>query len=66
MSYRVDFQKDGRDIGTLYWNGSLEEIRRLATHIAIKVDADAFRVSDFTEAEVGSEKRPFQDQQSDC
>jgi len=65
MSYRVDFQKDGRDIGTLYWKGSLEETRRLATHVATKVDADAFRISDFTDAEVGSEKRPFQDQRSD-
>ena len=66
MSYRVDFQKDGRDVGTLYWNASLEETRRLATHIAIKVDADAFRISDFTGAEVSSEKRPFEDQRSDC
>lgn len=66
MSYRVDFQKDGRDIGTLYWNGSLEEIRRLATHIAIKVNADDFRISDLSDAEVDSEKRPFQDQRSDC
>jgi hypothetical protein len=66
MSYRVDFQKDGRDIGTLYWKGSLEETRRLATHIAIKVNADDFRISDLSDAEVDSEKRPFQDQRSDC
>jgi hypothetical protein len=43
----------------------LEETRSLATHVATKVDADAFRISDFTDAEVGSEKRPFQDQRSD-
>jgi hypothetical protein len=65
MSYRVDFQRDGRDIGTLYWRGSLDETRRLATHIATRVEADTFRISDFTDAEVGSEKRPFQDQRSD-
>jgi hypothetical protein len=60
MSYWVAFQKDGRDIGTLCWNGSLEETQRLARQIAIKTDADGFRISDLTE--VGSEKRPFEDQ----
>jgi hypothetical protein len=65
MSYRAVFQKDGRDIGTLYWNGSLEETQRLARQIAIKCDADAFRISDFTDAEVGLERRPFQDQRND-
>jgi hypothetical protein len=30
MSYRVVFQKDGRDIETFYWSGSLEETQRLA------------------------------------
>ena len=59
MSYRVVVQKDGRDIGTLYWNGSLEETQRLARQIAIKYDADAFRIFDSSDAEVGSEKRPF-------
>jgi hypothetical protein len=62
MSYWVVFQKDGRDIGTLYWNGSLEETQCLARQIAIKTNADAFRISDFTDAEAGPEKRPFQDQ----
>lgn len=65
MSYRVVFQKDGRDIGTLYWNGSLEETRFLATQIAIKVAADDFRISDFTDTQVDAEKRPSQDQGSD-
>ena len=60
--YRVVIQQDGRDIGTLYWNGPLEETQYLARQIAIKIDADAFRISDLTDAEVGSEKRPFQDQ----
>jgi len=66
MSYRVVFQKDGRDIETFYWSGSLEETQRLARQMGTKCDADAFRISDFTDAEVGSEKRPFQDQKSDC
>jgi len=58
----VVFQKDGRDIGTLYWNGSLDETQCLARQIAIKTDTDAFRISDLTDTEVGVEKRPFQDQ----
>jgi hypothetical protein len=66
MSYRVVIQMDGREIGTLYWNGSLEETQRLARQIAIKCEADAFRIFGPTEAEVGSEKRPFQGQRSDC
>lgn len=64
MSYRVIFQRDGGDIGTLYWNGSLEETRRLATQIAIRCEADTFRILDSTDAEVSSEKCPFQDQES--
>jgi hypothetical protein len=64
VSYRVVFQKDGRDIGTLYWNGLLAETQRLARRVAIKGDADAFRISDFTGAEVSSEQRPFQEQES--
>jgi hypothetical protein len=65
MSYRAVFQKDGRHIGTLYWNGSLEETQRLARQIAIKCGADAFRISDFTDAEVGLEKRPSEDQRNE-
>jgi hypothetical protein len=64
MSYQVAFQKDERDIGTLYWNGSLEETQRLGRQIAIKCEADAIRIFDFSDAEVGSEKRPFEDQGS--
>ena len=64
MSYRVIIEKDGRDIGTLYWNGSLEETQRLARQIAVQCEADAFRIFDFLSAEVAAEKRPFQDQES--
>jgi hypothetical protein len=66
MSYRVVIEKDGRDIRTLYWNGSLEETQRLARQIGIKCEADVFRIFDFADVEVGSEKSPFQDQRSDC
>ena len=61
MSYRVVIQKDGRDIGTLYWSGSSEETQRLARQIPIKCDADAFLIFDLSGVEVGSEKRTFQD-----
>jgi hypothetical protein len=61
MSYRVVIQKDGRDIGTLYWSGSLEETQRLARQIAINCEADDFRIFDLSGAEISSEKRPFQD-----
>jgi hypothetical protein len=64
--YRVVFQRDGRDDRVLYWNGSLEETRSLAERIAVECEADAFQIFDFTEAEVGSEEPPFQDQGSDC
>jgi hypothetical protein len=65
MSYRIVFQNDARDIQTLYWNGSLDEISRLARQTALKCEADTYRIFDVTGAEVGSEKRPFQDQASD-
>jgi hypothetical protein len=64
--YRVVFQRDGRVIQTLYWNGSFEATRSLARQIAIKVEADAWRIFDSTDAEVPSEKHPLQDQGSDC
>ena len=56
MSYCVVIQKDGRDIGTLYWNGSLEETQSLARQIADTYEAYAFRIFDASHAEVGSEE----------
>jgi hypothetical protein len=64
--YRVVFQQAGRDIQTLYWNDSLEETRRLATYIAVKFEADAFQIFDFTGTEIASEKHPFQVPKSNC
>jgi hypothetical protein len=65
MNCRIVIQKDGRDTGTLYWNGSLEETQRLARQIAINCEADAFRIFDFSGVEVGSERRPFEDQMNE-
>lgn len=59
--WNIRFQKDGCEIGMIYWNGSLEETQHLARQISIKCDADAFRISDLTDADGSSEKRPFQD-----
>ena len=58
MSYKVSFQKNGREIETLYWNGSLEETRRLATQVAIECKADAFQIFDSTDAETPLETHP--------
>ena len=58
MSYKVSFQKNGREIETLYWNGSLEETRRLATQVAIECKADAFQIFDSTDTETPLETHP--------
>ena len=64
--YRIVFQRAGRAVQTLYWNDSFEETRRLAIYIAVKSEADAFQIFDFTGAEIASEKHPFQVTKSNC
>ena len=64
--YRVVFQWVGRDMQTLYWNEPLEETRSLARYIAVKCEADAFQIFDFTGAEIASEKHPFQVPMNNC
>jgi hypothetical protein len=64
--YRVVFQKAGRNVQTLYWNEPLEETRSLARYIAVKCEAGAFQIFDFTGAEVASEKHPFQVPRDSC
>ena len=61
MVYRVVFHRDGREVGTLYWSGSLEETKRLARRIASERDADRFEVSVLADkaAETYIERRPF-------
>jgi hypothetical protein len=59
MSYRVVIEKDGQDIQTLYWGGSLEETRRIARKIARKSGADGLRIFELGGAEVCFEQRPF-------
>jgi hypothetical protein len=59
MSYRVVIQKDGHNIQTLYWAGSLEETRTLARKIASKYAADDLRIFELGGAEVCFEQHPF-------
>jgi hypothetical protein len=59
MTYRVVIEKDGRNIQTLYWAGSLEETRWLAREIARKYAAGGLRIFEFGGAEVCFEQRPF-------
>jgi hypothetical protein len=47
MNYQVVFQRQGHDIETLYWAGSLEETQELARQIASRGGADAFRIVEF-------------------
>ena len=62
MNYRVVLRSDRRDIETLYWSGSLEETRVMAREIALKCEADGFRILAFSncKSEVCVERRPFE------
>lgn len=59
MSYRIVIEKDGQNIQTLYWGGSLEETRKIARKMACKSAADGLRIFEFSGAEVYFEQRPF-------
>ena len=68
MGYQVVFRRNGRDVETVYWTGSLDETLRLARKLTVACEADAFRIIEFTGnrgAEVCSEERPFGDAASD-
>ena len=43
-SCEVVFQREGCDVETLYWAGSIEEVRELAEEIALRGGADAYRI----------------------
>jgi hypothetical protein len=47
QSCEVIFQREGYDIETLYWAGSMAETQELARTIAFKGGADAFRIIEF-------------------
>jgi hypothetical protein len=47
-SCEVVFQREGYDVETLYWAGSMEEVRELAEEIAFRGGADTYRIVDFS------------------
>jgi hypothetical protein len=60
-SYQVVFQREGHDIETLYWTGSLHEVRELSREIAFKCGADIFQITKLTgrKKDGWSERAPF-------
>jgi hypothetical protein len=58
MIYEAVLLRNGEEIRTLYWNGSLQETVDLARAIAPKCEADRFRIIEFADsgAEVRSEE----------
>jgi hypothetical protein len=58
MMYEAVLLRNGEEIQTLYWNGSLQETVNLARTIALKCEADRFRIIEFADsgAEVRSEE----------
>jgi hypothetical protein len=55
MIYEAVVLRNGEEIGTLYWNGSLQETVNLARTIALKCEADRFRIIEL--ADRGAEVR---------
>lgn len=47
QSCEVTFQREGFDVETLYWAGSMAEAQELAREIAFRGGADAFRIIEF-------------------
>jgi hypothetical protein len=60
MVYEAVLLRNGEEIQTLYWSGSLQETVTLARTIALKWEVDRFRITEFTdsEMELGSEEAP--------
>jgi hypothetical protein len=58
MGYKAVLLRNGEEIQTLYWNGSFQETVNLARTIALKCEADRFRIIEFggSGAEVHSEE----------
>jgi hypothetical protein len=55
MVYEAVRRRNGEEIQTLYWNGSLPETVNLARTIALKFEADRFRIIELTDS--GAEVR---------
>ena len=50
----VVFQREGYDVETLYWAGSMEEVRELAEEIAFRGGADNYRIVEFSGSGAGN------------
>jgi hypothetical protein len=64
QSCEVVFQREGYDVETLYWAGSLEEVQELAEGIAFKGGADSYRIVQFSGT--GPENEPLSAPASDA
>jgi hypothetical protein len=53
-SYEVVFQREGYDVETFYWAGSIEEVRELAKEIAFRGGADTYRIVEFSGGSLGN------------
>ncbi len=53
-SCEVDFQREGYDVETIYWAGSMEEVRELAQEIAFRGGSDAYRIVEFSSILAGN------------
>jgi hypothetical protein len=54
-SCEVVFQREGYDVETLYWAGSMEEVRELAEEIAFRGGADTYRIVDISGSSWGND-----------
>ena len=55
-SCEIVFQREGYDVETLYWAGSMEEVRELAQEIAFRGGADTYRIVEFSGIAVASDR----------
>lgn len=60
----VVFQREGCDVETLYWAGSIEEVQQLAEEIAFGGGADSYRIVQFSGT--GPENEPLSAPASDA
>jgi hypothetical protein len=54
-SCEIVFQREGCDVETLYWSGSMEEVRELAQEIAFRGGADTYRIVEFSGIGAGND-----------
>jgi hypothetical protein len=54
-NYEIVLQRGGYDVETLFWAGSVEEVRELAEEIAFRGGADTYRIVEFSGAAPGND-----------